>query len=242
MQVSWWDWQTLYSSKCQISSSHIFGGAVLLQSEDTSSSMEDTQANEKKKKKSHRDLDKFTSRIPSLLWVLPGAHLQQFGVGAAPLDVHHGVFLHCHNQVSQLRAGTRGEDLCSRAREWHFEISFHHPRTSGWSVGFPGWERSLGIMQMVVESHRSSVGATVEENDRTWCVDKVNIKIPFPGCFYVKVSLTLGVFPELPYVLKVAGMIPSSCSSSQRCSWLWTSKQFLKESLEYKKCAKQAVF
>lgn len=91
-------------------------------------------------------------------------------------------------------------------------------------------------------SHGCPLGATTEEHDRPWRVDKTNLKIPFPGWFYLKVSFLLGVFPVFPRMLKVVGTIPSSCSLSQHCSWLWTSKQFLKKSLGYERHAKQTVF
>lgn len=175
------------------------------------------------------------SDVCSLPSTCPG---QPSGVGAPPLDV----LLQCHNQVSQPSTGTRWQGLCSWARAWHLGVSFHRRRTAGWSSGFPGLTINVGIVQMVVESHRSSMGATVEEHNRPWHVDKINLKIPFWGCFYLKVSFLPGVFSEFLRMLEVAGTIPCSCSLLQRCSWLWTSKQFFKESLGYKKHAKQTVF
>lgn len=43
------------------------------------------------------------------------------------------------------------------------------PRTARWSAGFSEVEINVGIMKMVVGSHRSSMGATVKKLDRPRC-------------------------------------------------------------------------
>lgn len=69
-------------------------------------------------------------------------------------------------------------------------------------------------------------GATVKKLDRPRCgkiesdqgVDKLNLKITFPGCFYLKMNFAHAVFPEFLHMLKVTSTIPGSFS--QHCSCL----------------------